>query len=102
MNDGAEVNDEPMVQADPDGNQRMVDYDEISEQNAFVDRDAMGGADEVERMTEQEKQKKEAELLFWVQGVGSIKQVGGIDVFVKHEHCEESLKELFKYIKFDN
>ena len=46
--------------------------------------------------------KKEAELLFWVQGVGSIKQVGGIDVFVKHEHCEESLKELFKYIKFDH
>lgn len=44
-----------MVQHDPEGNQRMVDYDEISEQNAFVDRDALGGVDEPERMTEQEK-----------------------------------------------
>ena len=52
-------------------------------------------------MTEEEKNKKENELLFWVQGVGNIKQVGGIDVYVKHEHCEESLKELQKYIKFD-
>jgi len=34
--------------------------------------------------------------------VGSIKQVGGLDVYVKHEHCEESLKELFKYLKFDS
>jgi len=89
------------LQADPEANARMVDYDEISEQNHFVDRDALPN-DEPERMTDQEKQKKEAELLFWVQGVGSIKQVGGIDVFVKHEHCEESLKELFKYIKFDS
>jgi hypothetical protein len=53
-------------------------------------------------MSEVEKSKKESELLFWVQGVGSIKQVGGLDVYVKHEHCEESLKELFKYLKFDS
>lgn len=43
----------------------MVDYDEISEQNAFTDRDVLG-ADEPERMTQVEKEKKEAELLFWV------------------------------------
>lgn len=53
-------------------------------------------------MSDEEKRKKENELLFWVQGVGSIKQVGGLDVYVKSEHCEESLKELFKYLKFDN
>ena len=53
-------------------------------------------------MTEEDKRKKEGELLFWVQGVGSIKQVGGLDVYVKHEHCEESLKELFKYVKVDS
>ena len=60
------------------------------------------GGDEPERMTEEDKRKKEGELLFWVQGVGSIKQVGGLDVYVKHEHCEESLKELFKYVKVDS
>ena len=53
-------------------------------------------------MNEEDKAKKESELLFWVQGVGSIKQVGGLDVYVKHEHSEESLKELFKYLKFDS
>ena len=60
------------------------------------------GGDEPERMTEEDKRKKEGELLFWVQGVGSFKQVGGLDVYVKHEHCEESLKELFKYVKVDS
>ena len=77
----------------------MQDYDDISDPGAFPEGDVM--ADEPECMTEEDKSKKEAELLFWVQGVGSIKQVGGLDVYVKHEHCEESLKELFKQIKFD-
>ena len=78
-----------------------MDYDEISVQNGFAEvYDNLG--DEPGLMTEDEKSKKEGELLFWVQGVGSIKQVGGIDVYVKHEHCEESLKELFKYLKFDS
>ena len=76
-----------------------MDYDAISE-GAFQDVDV--GGDEPERMTEEDKRKKEGELLFWVQGVGSIKQVGGLDVYVKHEHCEESLKELFKYVKVDS
>jgi len=80
----------------------MVDYDEISEQN-LGDGDALFAIklDDDDRMKDHEKSKKEAELLFWVQGVGSIKQVGGLDVYAKHEHCEESLKELFKYMKFD-
>ena len=57
--------------------------------------------DEPEGMTEEDKSKKESELLYYVQGVGSIKQVGGLDIYVKSEFCEESLKELFKQIKFD-
>lgn len=73
-----------------------MDYDDISEQNNMVYQD-----DQPQQMSAEEKRKKENELLFWVQGVGSIKQVGGLDVYVKSEHCEESLKELFKYLKFD-
>ena len=82
----------------------MAGYDEISDHGGVGDFDAaVDGAmdDVVERMTEEEKSKKENELLFWVQGVGSIKQMGGLDVYVKHEHCEESLRELQKYLKFD-
>ena len=83
----------------------MAGYDEISDHGGAInDFDAaVDGAmdDVVERMTDEEKSKKENELLFWVQGVGSIKQMGGLDVYVKHEHCEESLRELQKYLKFD-
>ena len=78
-----------------------MDYDDISDQGAFPDGGAVGD-EELEGLSEAEKAKKEAELLFWVQGVGSIKQVGGLDVYVKHQHSEESLKELFKYLKFDS
>ena len=49
----------------------MVDYDEISEKNNFADHDP--NLDEPEGMTDAEKSKKESELLFWVQGVGSEK-----------------------------
>ena len=41
-------------------------------------------------------------MLFWVQGVGKIKKIEGYDVYVKHEHCEESLKEIFKSLKYDS
>ncbi len=34
--------------------------------------------------------------------MGSIKSVGGIDVYVKNDHCEESVKELIKLLKFDD
>ena len=79
-----------------------MDYDDISDQGAFPDG-GDAGVDELEGgLSEAEQAKKEAELLFWVQGVGSIKQVGGLDVYVKHQHSEESLKELFKYLKFDS
>ena len=73
-----------------------VDYDAISDNEVGNFADDGNPEDQVKRMTEEEKSRMENELLFWVQGVGSIKQVGGLDVYVKHEHCEESLKELFK------
>lgn len=46
--------------------------------------------------------KLESEILFWINGVGGIKQVGEADVYVKHEHCEESLREIFKKLRFDS
>ena len=77
--------------------QRM-DYDDLSDQGDFRDREAMVN-DEPEGMSDLEKAKQESEILFWVQGVGSIKQVGGLDVYVKHQHSEESMKEIFRFLR---
>jgi hypothetical protein len=50
----------------------------------------------------EELSRLEKELLFCVQGVGSIKSVAGKDVYMKSEHCEESIKDLIKHLKFEN
>ena len=53
-------------------------------------------------MDKDELEKLSNELLFWVQGVGSVKQVEGYDCYVRHECCEQSLKEIFKALKYDS
>lgn len=45
------------------------------------------------------RQRLEKEVLYQIQGVGSIKSIGGIDVYVKSEHCEESVRQLIKLLK---
>lgn len=42
------------------------------------------------------------ELLFCVQNVGSIKNVKGIEVFVKNEYCEENLKDINKFLRSED
>jgi hypothetical protein len=42
------------------------------------------------------------QLLFWVQNVGSVKNVKGIEVFVKNEYCEENLKDINKFLRSEN
>lgn len=42
------------------------------------------------------------ELLFCVQGVGSVKDVKGIEIFVKNKYCEESLKDIHKFLRNEN
>ena len=44
----------------------------------------------------------EKDILFIIQGVGSVKNVQSLDVYVKDEHCESSLKDLIRQIKLDN
>jgi hypothetical protein len=48
------------------------------------------------------RQAFEREMLFLVQNVGSVKSVGGNDVYVKSNDCELSLKEIIKRLKFDS
>jgi len=45
------------------------------------------------------RQRLEKEVLFQIQGVGSIKNVQGLEVYVKNEHCEEAIRELSKLLK---
>ena len=53
-------------------------------------------------MKEGEKREAEKEILFWVQGIGTIKKIGGSDVFVKREGREDCLQSLIKLVKSDS
>lgn len=37
-----------------------------------------------------------------MQGVGSYKDINGFQMYVKHEHCLESLKDIYKHLKADS
>jgi hypothetical protein len=64
------------------------------------DEHNLDGQDDVFLMNDTEvRSRLEKEILFQIQGVGAIKSIGGIDVYVKSEHCEESIRELIKHLK---
>lgn len=42
------------------------------------------------------------DLLFSVQGLGGIKEINNLEIYVKNAHCEESLKELIRILKKDD
>ena len=44
----------------------------------------------------------EKDILFIIQGVGSVKNVQSLDVYVKDENCESSLKDLIRQMKMDS
>lgn len=52
-------------------------------------------------LDQRELDRKFNDLLFCVQGVGSYKEINGMQVYVKHEHCLESLKDIYKHLKND-
>ena len=72
----------------------MDDVGDIGDQNPYEEQDK-------ERDQEQ-RSLIEKEILFQVQGVGSVKNVNKLDVYVKSEHCEVSLREIIKHIKSDS
>jgi hypothetical protein len=53
-------------------------------------------------LTNEEIRQLESELLFYTQGVGQIKKIDEFDVYVKNEHCEDSIRDLIKAIKQDH
>jgi hypothetical protein len=52
-------------------------------------------------MTKAEISRIENELLFSVQGVGSVKTLNGFKVYVKGKYAQESIRELIKHLKND-
>ena len=77
----------------------------ITPQEYDIKRDDSENENEDQHMTakEQETQQSilEGELLFWEQGIGTIKRIAGSDVFVKREGCEDCLQSLIKMVKSD-
>ena len=54
------------------------------------------------KMDDEELCRFKKQLLYEVQGLGSIKNVNGYDMYVKSAFCEESLRKLVNILKTDS
>ena len=77
---------------------RPQEYEAHDNHEEMQDEDEEG----LQLMSETAKSEAEKEILFWVQGIGTIKKIGGSDVFVKREGCEDCLQSLIKLVKSDS
>jgi hypothetical protein len=55
----------------------------------------------MQQMTKEEEHSIHQQMLFNIQGVGSIKNIQGYDVYVKHPQCEHSLTDIYRCLKTD-
>ena len=55
-----------------------------------------------DEMNRQDKQKFTNDILFCVQELGSVKLYHNNEIFMKGQHCEDSLKDLNKFCKNDD
>lgn len=79
--------DDPMDNIDNDNYDPGLEDNQRDEDEGYIDQ--------------KELNRKSNDLLFCVQGVGSYKDINGYQVYVKHEHCLESLKDIYKHLKVD-
>jgi hypothetical protein len=86
-------------QDESDHDDPMADEQLDNSYHANLDDDK--AADDEPVIDQRELDRKFNDLLFCVQGVGSYKEVNGFQVYVKHEHCLESLKDIYKHLKVD-
>ena len=96
MSNTANLNNADLYQQD-DNDDPMENIDENYDPGL---EDDQKGLDE-DIMDQRELDRKFNDLLFCVQGVGSYKEINGMQVYVKHEHCLESLKDIYKHLKND-
>jgi hypothetical protein len=78
---------------------------DVDEQNRNYDfeYDELKDADNMSELggdiDKEEERRIQQELLFFLQGVGSIKKVNDYDVYVKHAQCEHSLTDVYRRLK---
>jgi hypothetical protein len=80
----------------PNGAAKFAD-DECEDQGHDCDEPEFAEVEHLEMNNQLER-----EIFFQTKGVGSVKSIGGVDVYVKSEHCESSLKQLIKHLRTDS
>ncbi len=95
-----QVHDDEMIADDiaiDQGKDDGLDDDSVDDDDGKDedDRDSLARID-------QYKDRMQDDLLFNIQGVGSIKKINGYDVYVKNKDCETSLNCLYRTIKNDS
>lgn len=96
MSNTANLNNADLYQQD-DNDDPMENIDENYDPGLEDDQKRL----DEDIMDQRELDRKFNDLLFCVQGVGSYKEINGMQVYVKHEHCLESLKDIYKHLKND-
>lgn len=81
--------------------------DQEEEEQDLGDFDIELGADsDVEpqdfHLEKEEQERLQNEILFAIQGVGQVKTINGMDVYVKDKYCEASLRDIIKYLRAEN
>ena len=54
-----------------------------------------------EHFNKEDDEQFQNDLLFAVQGLGGVKKFNELEIYIKNNHCEESLKELIRILKKD-
>ena len=79
-----------------------VDVDDYSDDDVDEHINPAMEREQEKKQQERFKARLHSDLMFAVQGVGDNKTLGQAEVFVKHDHCEDSLKDLNRYLHGDS
>ena len=96
-----------MFQDECEDNQEIAvdEASDLHEDYCFNDPsdDEREDPDDLNRVLDPETiQRQQNDILYSIQGVGSIQNINNYDVYVKSKYCEASLKEISRYLKLDN
>jgi hypothetical protein len=83
--------EQPTENVNPNYDFDMEEFNEDNDENQ-----------EDEVLDDELKARIEQDLLFLTQGVGSIKNINDFDVYVKHDQCEYSLKDIYRRLKTES
>jgi hypothetical protein len=87
------------VNADDMEEEEIIDLENVPPEDLEIQHDI----DEIEDSIDKpiDKEQLSGSLLFATQGLGNIKKLGEIDVFIKGPHCQQCLKDLHRLLRKD-